>query len=205
MLAKLAEELPPEGAFLYEPKWDGFRAIVFRGGSDVYIQSRDLRPLDRYFPELHDIFLERLPDGWVIDGTYRRKLGNLVLENADTVVWLDLPMRVWFPRLLRRTLRRVRGRELLWNDNTESLRGAFWGRRIAVRLGPPDALRAQAPLSRRAGAVQRRAAPLAARGRAVALDRSQVTDCYLAFERRERHSAAHASARRPSQIGVSNT
>jgi ATP-dependent DNA ligase len=68
MLAKLAEELPPEGAFLYEPKWDGFRAIVFRGGSDVYIQSRDLRPLDRYFPELHDIFLERLPDGCVIDG-----------------------------------------------------------------------------------------------------------------------------------------
>ena len=67
-------------------------------------------------------------DGWVIDGTYRRKLGDLVLENADTVVWLDLPMRVWFTRLLRRTLRRVRGRETLWNDNTESLRGAFWGR-----------------------------------------------------------------------------
>ncbi len=68
MLAKLAEELPPEGPFLYEPKWDGFRAIVFRGGSDVFIQSRDLRPLDRYFPELHDIFLEKLPDGCVVDG-----------------------------------------------------------------------------------------------------------------------------------------
>jgi Shikimate kinase len=67
-------------------------------------------------------------DGWVIDGTYRRKLGDLVLEHSDTVVWLDLPMRVWFPRLLRRTLRRVRRRETLWNDNTESLRGAFWGR-----------------------------------------------------------------------------
>jgi ATP-dependent DNA ligase len=68
MLAKLAEELPPEGPFLYEPKWDGFRAIVFRGGDDVYIQSRDLRPLDRYFPELHDALLEKLPDGCVIDG-----------------------------------------------------------------------------------------------------------------------------------------
>ena len=67
-------------------------------------------------------------DGWVIDGTYRRKLGDLILENADTVVWLDLPIRVWFPRLLRRTLRRLRGRETLWNENTESLRGAFWGR-----------------------------------------------------------------------------
>ena len=68
MLAKLAEELPAEGPFLYEPKWDGFRAIVFRGGRDVYIQSRDLRPLDRYFPELHDALLDRLPEGCVLDG-----------------------------------------------------------------------------------------------------------------------------------------
>ncbi len=68
MLAKLAEELPPEGAYLYEPKWDGFRAIVFRGASDVYIQSRDSRPLDRYFPELHDALIERLPDSCVLDG-----------------------------------------------------------------------------------------------------------------------------------------
>ena len=67
MLAKLTEELP-RGSFSYEPKWDGFRAIVFRGGSEVYIQSRDLRPLDRYFPELHDTFVERLPDGCVVDG-----------------------------------------------------------------------------------------------------------------------------------------
>ena len=68
MLAKLADELPQGGAFLYEPKWDGFRAIVFRGGSDVFIQSRDLRPLDRYFPELHQLFLDRLQPGCVLDG-----------------------------------------------------------------------------------------------------------------------------------------
>jgi ATP-dependent DNA ligase len=68
MLAKLAEELPPGGAFLYEPKWDGFRAIVFRGGGDAYIQSRDLRPLDRYFPELHEALRLNLPDDCVIDG-----------------------------------------------------------------------------------------------------------------------------------------
>jgi ATP-dependent DNA ligase len=67
MLAKLADELPT-GPFLYEPKWDGFRAIVFRRGSEVFIQSRDLRPLDRYFPELHDIFRDGLPDRSVIDG-----------------------------------------------------------------------------------------------------------------------------------------
>jgi len=67
MLATLADEVPA-GAYLYEPKWDGFRAIVFRGKDDVYIQSRDGRPLDRYFPELHDALLERLPKSCVIDG-----------------------------------------------------------------------------------------------------------------------------------------
>jgi ATP-dependent DNA ligase len=68
MLAKLAEALPADGPFLYEPKWDGFRAIVFRGASDVFIQSRDLKPLDRYFPELHDVLLAKLPAGCVLDG-----------------------------------------------------------------------------------------------------------------------------------------
>ncbi|MGH7629303.1 MAG: ATP-dependent DNA ligase [Gemmatimonadales bacterium] len=68
MLAKLTETLPAGGSFLFEPKWDGFRAIVFRGTSDVFIQSRDLRPLDRYFPELHEALLEQLPEGCVIDG-----------------------------------------------------------------------------------------------------------------------------------------
>jgi ATP-dependent DNA ligase len=68
MLARIAESLPADGTFLYEPKWDGFRAIVFRGGDDVYIQSRDLRPLDRYFPELHQLFTTALPSGSIVDG-----------------------------------------------------------------------------------------------------------------------------------------
>jgi ATP-dependent DNA ligase len=68
MLATLAETLPADGDFLFEPKWDGFRALVYRGSTDLYIQSRDSRPLDRYFPELHDALLERLPQGCVIDG-----------------------------------------------------------------------------------------------------------------------------------------
>jgi len=68
MLAKLADALPAGEGLLYEPKWDGFRAIVFRGGSEVFIQSRDSRPLDRYFPDLHDVFLAVLPDGCVVDG-----------------------------------------------------------------------------------------------------------------------------------------
>jgi ATP-dependent DNA ligase len=68
MLAKLADTLPMQGAFLYEPKWDGFRAIVFRDAADVLIQSRDLRPLDRYFPELHQALLAALPVGCIVDG-----------------------------------------------------------------------------------------------------------------------------------------
>jgi ATP-dependent DNA ligase len=68
MLAKLTEEVP-EGDFLFEPKWDGFRAIVFRGGAtEIFIQSRDLRPLDRYFPELSELLVTQLPDGCVVDG-----------------------------------------------------------------------------------------------------------------------------------------
>jgi ATP-dependent DNA ligase len=68
MLAKATGTLPPAGDWLYEPKWDGFRALVFRGAADVYIQSRDLKPLDRYFPELHALFLEKLPPDCVLDG-----------------------------------------------------------------------------------------------------------------------------------------
>jgi adenylate kinase family enzyme len=66
-------------------------------------------------------------EGWVIDGTYIRKLGTRVLDAADAIVWLDLPTRVWLPRLARRTLRRLRGVEPLWNGNRETLRGVLWG------------------------------------------------------------------------------
>ncbi len=68
MLAQLAESIPVGGDFLFEPKWDGFRALVFRSDDDVFIQSRDRRPFDRYFPELHDVFLSQLPAGCVVDG-----------------------------------------------------------------------------------------------------------------------------------------
>jgi ATP-dependent DNA ligase len=68
MLAKLVDDIPQADGFLFEPKWDGFRSIVFRSADDVYIQSRDLKPLDRYFPELHQALLERLPPGCVVDG-----------------------------------------------------------------------------------------------------------------------------------------
>ena len=68
MLAKLVDAIPAKGEFLFEPKWDGFRAIVFKGDSEVFIQSRGKKPLDRYFPELHDALVELLPANCVVDG-----------------------------------------------------------------------------------------------------------------------------------------
>ena len=68
MLAKIADEIPAGEGFLFEPKWDGFRAIVFRQGQEAFIQSRDSRPLNRYFPELEKALVEALPKGCVIDG-----------------------------------------------------------------------------------------------------------------------------------------
>lgn len=61
------EGLPAEGDLIFEPKWDGFRAIVFRDGEDIFIQSRDERPLYRYFQEMLDL-REQLPARRVLDG-----------------------------------------------------------------------------------------------------------------------------------------
>jgi len=68
MLAKAADALPSGEGWLYEPKWDGFRALVFRDGDEILIQSRDLKPLDRYFPELHAPLLASIPERCVLDG-----------------------------------------------------------------------------------------------------------------------------------------
>jgi ATP-dependent DNA ligase len=67
MLAKLARELP-DGEYLYEPKWDGFRCLVFRDGGDLLLQSRNRKPLDRYFPELQEPLRDLLPQRCVLDG-----------------------------------------------------------------------------------------------------------------------------------------
>ena len=68
MLAKLADRLPDGAGWLYEPKWDGFRALLFRGDGAPYLQSRDLKPLNRYFPELEEPLAQQLPVGCVLDG-----------------------------------------------------------------------------------------------------------------------------------------
>jgi ATP-dependent DNA ligase len=68
MLAKRVSELPSGGHWIFEPKWDGFRALVFRDGDEVVIQSRDEKPLNRYFPELLEPLRAQLPKRVVLDG-----------------------------------------------------------------------------------------------------------------------------------------
>ncbi|MEJ7749612.1 MAG: ATP-dependent DNA ligase [Candidatus Limnocylindrales bacterium] len=68
MLAKASDGFPSDDGWLFEPKWDGFRALVFRDGDELYTQSRDLKPLDRYFPELAEPLRADLPERCVLDG-----------------------------------------------------------------------------------------------------------------------------------------
>jgi len=68
MLAKRVAELPDGDNWIFEPKWDGFRALVFRDGSEILIQSRDGKPLNRYFPELLEPLQAQLPARCVLDG-----------------------------------------------------------------------------------------------------------------------------------------
>jgi ATP-dependent DNA ligase len=68
MLAKRVGELPPGEEWIFEPKWDGFRTLVFRDGDEIFIQSRDEKPLNRYFPELVEVLRAQLPERCVLDG-----------------------------------------------------------------------------------------------------------------------------------------
>jgi len=87
MLAKAVSGLPEGDGWLYEPKWDGFRAIVFKDGDEVVTQSRDLKPLDRYFPELARPFREQLPGRCVIDG-------EVVIAGPDGLAFESLLLRI---------------------------------------------------------------------------------------------------------------
>src|SRR5438105_9685418 len=68
MLSSAADALPGGEGWQFEPKWDGFRTLVFRDGAEIYLQSRDERPMNRYFPELVEPLLTALPERCVLDG-----------------------------------------------------------------------------------------------------------------------------------------
>jgi len=87
MLAKAADGIPEGDGWLFEPKWDGFRAIVFRDGDEIFIQSRDLKPLERYFPELIEPLKQSLPERCVVDG-------EIVIAGADGLDFPALLLRI---------------------------------------------------------------------------------------------------------------
>jgi len=87
MLAKLRTEIPEGEGWLYEPKWDGFRAIVFRDGQEIEISSRDKRPLQRYFPELLPVLCDVLPERCVMDG-------EIIIANAEGLDFNALQLRL---------------------------------------------------------------------------------------------------------------
>jgi ATP-dependent DNA ligase len=87
MLAKRVDDLPAEGDWIFEPKWDGFRALVFRDGDEILIQSRDEKPLNRYFPELLPGLSQSLPERCVLDG-------ELVIVKDDKLDFDALQLRL---------------------------------------------------------------------------------------------------------------
>ncbi|GAA3087891.1 ATP-dependent DNA ligase [Streptosporangium carneum] len=88
MLARPVKGLPPQdGTLLYEPKWDGFRCIVFRDGDEVYLGSRNERPFTRYFPELVEAVRAELPDRVVVDG-------EIVVRDGQTLDFEALQQRI---------------------------------------------------------------------------------------------------------------
>ncbi|HEY7307088.1 MAG TPA: ATP-dependent DNA ligase [Bryobacteraceae bacterium] len=87
MLAKRVDELPIDGTWIFEPKWDGFRALVFRDGDEILIQSRDEKPLNRYFPELLDALHSALPARCVLDG-------EIVIVKNNGLDFDDLQLRL---------------------------------------------------------------------------------------------------------------
>src|SRR5438067_6511198 len=68
MLSTAADALPDGDGWQFEPKWDGFRVLVFRDGDEILLQSRDAKPLNRYFPELVEVLRGQLPERCVLDG-----------------------------------------------------------------------------------------------------------------------------------------
>jgi ATP-dependent DNA ligase len=87
MLSKRIGELPAGGDWIFEPKWDGFRSLIFRDGDEILIQSRDGKSLNRYFPELIETLRQQLPDRCVLDG-------EIVIATRDGLDFDALQLRI---------------------------------------------------------------------------------------------------------------
>ncbi len=87
MLAKRVSDLPEGEGWIYEPKWDGFRSVIFRDGDELLLQSRDTKPLNRYFPDLMEPLKRALPERCVLDG-------EIVIATAKGLDFDALQLRI---------------------------------------------------------------------------------------------------------------
>ena len=136
MLAKSVPEIPT-GALSYEPKWDGFRSIVFRDGDEVEIGSRNERPMTRYFPELVEAIKENLPERCVIDG-------EIIVVVGDRLEFEVLQQRIHpaasrVKLLSQQTPARFVTFDLLALDDIDYTKLPFEQRRVALEQAVADA------------------------------------------------------------------
>jgi ATP-dependent DNA ligase len=138
MLAKRVDALPEGGDWIFEPKWDGFRVLVFRDGDELLLQSRDTKPLDRYFPDLRAPLLAQLPARCVLDG-------EIVIAGESGLEFEALQMRI-HPAASRvaKLAQEMPAAVVFWDllcDGDRDLRGEpFRARREALeaRLANPE-------------------------------------------------------------------
>src|SRR5690606_37793756 len=140
MLAKRANALPAGDGWIFEPKWDGFRVLVFRDGDELLLQSRDEKPMDRYFPELREPLLEQLPPRCALDG-------EIVVAGANGLDFEALQQRIYpaasrVARLARETPAAIVFFDLLCEGERDLLARPFAERRAALeallaRAAPP--------------------------------------------------------------------
>ena len=136
MLAKSVKAIP-EGDFLYEPKWDGFRCIAFRDGDEVELSSRGERPLTRYFPEVVEALKANLPDRCVVDG-------EVVIATGDSLDFEALLQRIHpaksrVDRLAAETPASFVGFDLLAVGDESLLETPFGERRARLETALADA------------------------------------------------------------------
>jgi len=138
MLAKRVGELPTGEGWLFEPKWDGFRALVFRDRDELLIQSRDEKPLDRYFPELAEPLKAQLPERCVLDG-------ELVIAHGDALDFDALQLRLHPAESRVRRLSRETPAQLMLFDLLALGDRSFLDEPLSVRRTALEALASPSP------------------------------------------------------------
>ncbi len=132
MEARLQKTLPEGEGWQFEPKWDGFRCLVFRDGDEIHLQSKSGKPLGRYFPEMVEALLALDADRFILDG-------ELVVPDGDTLSFEALQMRLHpaesrIRRLAEQTPSKLILFDLLFHKETSYLQAPLWRRRQTLDL-----------------------------------------------------------------------